>query len=105
MRYVWASIVAVAVISAGFLFVRQTRAYAEKKLREQHPLLADAASNHRDVGLEVSGSEMARINVADVLISFRYVFIVVVILSCFGTAAVFGRRQPDSGQTAAPSEQ
>jgi hypothetical protein len=105
MRYVWASIVAVAVILAGFLFVRQTRAYAEKKLREQHSLPADVASNHGDVGLEVSGSEMACISAADALISFPYVFIVLVILLCFGTAAGFGRRQPASGQTAPPSEQ
>jgi hypothetical protein len=105
MRYVWASIVAIVVISAGYRFVRQTGVLVQTKLRKQHPRLADAAPIDQNVGLELSGSEIARISVADVLISFRYVFIVLVILSCFGTAAIFGRRQPASGQTAAPSEQ
>lgn len=98
MRYVWASIAAVAIILLGGIFVWQTRAFIEQRAREQaaasgHPLPEGSGAALQNFGVELSGSQMACVTLADFLIRFWYVFVVLVIMACFGVAAFAGRRQ------------
>jgi hypothetical protein len=109
MRYVWASLIAAAIISLGVFFVRQTHVAFEQKAREAaaasgHSLQQGSDSNLQDVGVEVSSSEMVRIQVADILTDFWYVFVVLVFLTCFGVSAFAGRQQSSSGPTSTRSE-
>jgi hypothetical protein len=109
MRYAWASIVAIAITVLGTLFVRQTRVAFEQMARERaaasgHPLPEGPAPNLQGFGFEASGSEIARVSIADLLAHFWYVFIILVIVICFGVAAFAGRRPSSSGQTSSPSE-
>jgi hypothetical protein len=110
MRYVWASIVTVAIISLGLLFVRQTRVTFEQRARESaaasgHPWPEGSdPKNRQDIGIEVSASEMMRVQLADLLTRFWYLFVAIVVLACFGVAALAGRLKHSSGRTSAQSE-
>jgi hypothetical protein len=110
MRYVWASIVSVAIVSLGLLFVRQTRVTFEQRAREiaaasGHPWPEGSdPKNRQDVGIEVSTSEMILVVLADLLTSFWYLFIAIVVLACFGGAALAGRLKLSSARILAQSE-
>jgi hypothetical protein len=95
MRYFWASIAAVAIIALGSLFVWRTRVAVERIAREQlaakgQAVPADSPANFGDVGLEMPSSQIAMVSFADFMISFRYLLIVLVVLICFGLAAISG---------------
>jgi len=96
MRYVWAIIIAVAIISLVALFVRQTRATFEQRARESaaasgHPWPEGSDPiNRQDVGIEVSTSGMICVHLADLLTNFWYPFVAIVVLACFGGAALAG---------------
>lgn len=97
MRYLWATLAAAAIIALGSLFVWRTRAAVEQTARDQlaaggKPAPADAPRNPDGVGLEMSGPQVLRVSLADILIDFWYVFVVLVILICFGAAAFSGQR-------------
>jgi hypothetical protein len=100
MRYFWASIAAVAIIALGSLFVWRARVAVERMAREQlaakgNPAPADSPVNLEGVGLEMPGSRIAMVSLADFLFGFRYLLIVLVVLICFGLAAFSGRaRRP-----------
>jgi hypothetical protein len=109
MRYAWASIVAIAIIALGTLFVRQTRVAFEQQARERaaasgHPLPEGPAPNLQGMGFELSSSEIARVSIADLLAHFWYVFVMLVIVTCFGVAEFTGRRPSSAGPTSTPSE-
>jgi hypothetical protein len=109
MRYAWASIVAVAIIALGTLFVRQTLVAFEQQVRERaaasgHPLPEGPGPNQQDFGIELSSSEIARVSIADLLAHFWYVFVLLVIVTCFGVAAFADRRPSSAGPTSTPSE-
>jgi hypothetical protein len=101
MRYFWASMAAVAIIALGSLFVWRTRVAVERLAREQLAAKGDRIPadstpvNLERVGLEMSGPQIAMVSFADLLVDFRSLSIVLVILICFGTAALSGRgRRP-----------
>jgi hypothetical protein len=109
MRYAWASIVAIAIIALGTLFVRQTRVAFEQQARERaaasgHPLPEGPAPNLQGIGFELSSSEIARVSIADLLAHFWYVFVMLVIVTCFGVAAFAGGPSSSAGPTSTPSE-
>jgi hypothetical protein len=97
MRYVWAIIIAVAIISLVALFVRQTRATFEQRARESaaasgHPWPEGSdPKNWQGVGIELSTSEIIRVKLADLLTSFWYLFVAIVVIACFAGAALAGR--------------
>jgi hypothetical protein len=109
MRYLWASIAAVAIIGLGSLFVWRTRVAVEQIAREQlgakgHPVPADSPLNLEGVGLEMSSPQIAMVTFADLLVGFRYIFVVVVILICFGVAAFSGRHRASTLPASPKSE-
>jgi len=109
MRYAWASIVAVAIMALGTLFVRQTRVAFEQRARERaaasgHPLPEGSPANLQGMGFELSGSEIARVSIADLLAHFWYVFVMLVIVTCFGVAEFAGRPPSSAGPRSTPSE-
>lgn len=108
MRYVWASIFAVAIISLGVIFVLQTRTAVEQKIRKAaasgHPLPPGSLPAGKDIGVELSASELLAVTFADILTEFRYLCVVIVVIVCFGIAAVAGRWQRTTDQTSAPLE-
>jgi hypothetical protein len=95
MRYFWASIAAVAIIALGSLFVWRTRVAVDRVAREQRAakgqaVPVDSPVNLAGVGLEMPSSQVAMVSLADLLIHFRYLLIVLVVLICFGLAAFSG---------------
>jgi hypothetical protein len=97
MRYVWASLVAIGIIGFGVHFVRHTHEGVERMVREAaaksgRPVPDPQTSNTAEIGLEVSGARMVRITLADLLSDFWYLSVMLVLLACFGTAALVGRK-------------
>jgi hypothetical protein len=109
MRYVWAIIIAVTIISLVALFVRETRVAFEQRAREiaaasGHPWPEGSdPKNRQSVGIEVSSSEMIPVLLADLLIRFWYAFVAIVVLACFAGAALAGRLK-SSRRNSAQSE-
>jgi hypothetical protein len=101
MRYVWASVVAIVILLFGVHLVRHTHEGVERMVRKAaadsgRPMPDLSASKTPDVGIEVSGIRLAQIEAADILSDYWYVFVVLVLLSCFGVAALVGRRSRSS---------
>ncbi len=95
MRYLLASIAAVAIIALGSIFVWRTRVAVEQSAREQlaakgQPVPVGSPANLEGVGLEMSSSQIAMVSFADLLVDFWYIFVPLVILICFGVAAFSG---------------
>ncbi len=109
MRYVWASVVAIAVIAFGVHFVRHTHEAVKQMVRKAaadsgQPKPDLAPSNRPDIGIEMSSSRIFQVAVADLLAKFWYVFILLVLLACFGTAAFVGRGSKSSPLNSQTSE-
>jgi hypothetical protein len=110
MRYVWAGIFAVATISLGVVFVWRTSATFEQRVRKTalescHPWPEGSDSQVRgNFGIEVSSSEMLGVKLADLLISYWYFFVAIVLAVCFGFAALVGRLNLFSARTSGHRE-
>jgi hypothetical protein len=109
MRYVWASVVAVAIISFGVHFVRHTHEGVERMIQKaaadsSQPMPALAPSNNANIGIEMPSSRIFQVAVADFLFKFWYVFVLLVLLACFGTAALAGRGSKSSPSNSQTSE-
>jgi hypothetical protein len=95
MRYVWASVVAIAVIGFGVHFVRHTHEAVERMVRKAaadngQPTPDLAPSNRPNIGIEMSSSRILQVSLADFVSSYWFVFVILVLLACYGTAALVG---------------
>lgn len=109
MRYVWASVVAIAVIAFGVHFVRHTHQSVERMVRKAavdsgQPIPDLTPSNRSNIGIEMSSSRIFQVAVADFLSEFWYVFVLLVLFACFGTAAFVGRGSKSSHSISQKSE-
>ena len=73
MRYVWASVVAIAVIAFGVHFVRHTHEAVERMVRKAaadsgQPMPDLTPSNRPDIGIEMSSSRIFQVAVADLFV-------------------------------------
>jgi hypothetical protein len=109
MRYVWASVVAIAVIAFGVHFVRHTHEGVERMVQKA---AADSGqrmpdlgtSNRPNIGIEMSSPRIFQVAVADFLFRFWYVFVLLVLLACFGTAALVGGGSKSSSSNSQTTE-
>jgi hypothetical protein len=109
MRYVWASLVAVGILSFAVYFVRHTRTAVEHTVRESaaasgRPMPDLSSSKKADVGIEMSSGRILQVSLADFLFEFWYVFVILVLFVCFGSAALVGRLSNSSRSHANTSE-
>jgi hypothetical protein len=101
MRYVWASVVAIGLIAFGVHFVRHTRDAVERLVRKAaadngQPIPDLALSNRSNIGIEMSSSRIMQVSLADFVSANWYVFVILVLLACYGTAALVGGRPGSS---------
>ena len=109
MRYVWASVVAIAIVAFGVYFVRHTHEAVERIIQKAaagsgQPMPALAPPNNANIGIEMPSSRIFQVAVADLLAKFWYVFVLLVLLACFGTAALVGRGSKSSPSNSQTSE-
>ena len=88
-------VVAFCLIGCGVLFIRNTRHALEQKLRAELQTMAARgeisqaeadAGDVSDMGMELPESELFRINMADILMGFSFVWVPLVIALCLGVA-------------------
>ena len=96
MRYVWASVVAIAVIAFGVHFVRHTHESVERMVRKAaadsgQPMPDLTQSNRPDIGIEMSSSRIIQVAVADFVSAHWYVFVILVLLACLRYGCTRGR--------------
>ena len=100
MRFVAALLVACVLIGLGALFTWHTQSYlrqwTQKALEEakQRGELADtdiSSAKRGDFGLELSKSELRRVQIADFLVSFWFVLVPLIFGVCLTVAAVVKR--------------
>ncbi len=105
IRYGIALVVATLIIALGAAFVNQTQQAVEQPFRKA---LRDAkaagtlpaeidpeTAQLRDFGVEVSPELMHRLQIAHLLIQWRYALIAIVVVGCLGIARVLQKKPVD----------
>lgn len=123
LPYLIAGTVACVIVAGGIVFVRHSRGLLQARLEAARRQLGveeeqgrlppewqggDLENLHSgDVGLKVPDGDMTRIAVAELLATFWYVFVPMVLATCLGTAALcsresVGRNEPVDTTTSTP---
>jgi hypothetical protein len=106
LPYVVAALAAAAIIAAAFAYASHTRSAFVESLRQD---LRDAKAagtlpaemqdvdieklDLADMGIEVTPGQMRRLSIADFIDEIWYLWAPMVLLVCFGIAAVFAQRR------------
>ncbi len=107
MRYVVASLIACLIVSAGTLFVWQTRSRLQGRFEEfKNDLKAKKEAGQlppewqgvdldqlelSQVGITLPHSEQTRLGIANLLSTFWYLLVPLAFIVCLGVAALLGK--------------